>query len=175
MDADDVEAMKQVFAEQTGLDALLEVLMRGGDDAYVDLDRSLAADAVELAIGEHAQQTRLALGRHVADFIEKLSAAVRLLETAAARGGGAGEGAALVAEQFRFQQIARYRRGVEGNEGLIGARTVAMQRARHQFFTRAGFAVDEHGDVRARQAPDGAEDNQQNQRHTKENGGLAVG
>src|SRR3569832_561265 len=71
VDANDIEAMKLVFTEQTGLYALFEVLMRGGDDAYVDLDRRLAADAIELAVGEHAQQPRLALGRHVADLNQK--------------------------------------------------------------------------------------------------------
>src|SRR3569832_910313 len=103
VDANDIEAMKLVFTEQTGLYALFEVLMRGGDDAYVDLDRRLAADAIELAVGEHAQQPRLALGRHVADLIEKQGAALLLFYASSARGGGAREGAAFVPEFFRFQ------------------------------------------------------------------------
>src|SRR3569832_1969057 len=98
VDANDIEAMKKVFTEQTGLYALFEVLMRGGDDAYVDLDRRMAADAIALAVGEPAQQPRLALGRHVAYLFEKHGAAVGLLYAAAARGGGAREGAALVPE-----------------------------------------------------------------------------
>src|SRR3569832_168273 len=98
VDANDVEAMKYVFTEQTGLHALFEVLMRGGDDAYVDLDRRLAADGEFYRVGEHAQHPRLALGRHVADLIEKHGAAVVLLYAAAARGGGAREGAAFVPE-----------------------------------------------------------------------------
>jgi hypothetical protein len=39
--------------------AILEVLVRGGDHAHIDLDRRLAADAIELALGQHAQQARL--------------------------------------------------------------------------------------------------------------------
>ncbi len=85
----------------------LEVLVRGGDHAHVDLDRHLAADPVELALGQHAQQAGLQLRRHVADFVEEQRAAVGLLEAAAAQRVGAGEGALLVAEQFGLEQVAR--------------------------------------------------------------------
>src|SRR3569833_3280423 len=98
--------------------------MRGGDDAYVDLDRRLAADAIELAVGEHAQQPRLALGRHVADLIEKQGAAVGLLGAAAARGGGARGGAARGPEEGRGREGTRERRGGGGGEGGGGAGAV---------------------------------------------------
>ena len=45
----------------------------------------MAADAVELAVGEHAQQARLQVGRHVADLVEEQRAALGLLEAPAAR------------------------------------------------------------------------------------------
>jgi hypothetical protein len=44
----------------------------------------VAADAVELALRQHAQQARLQIGRHVADLVEEQRAAVGLLEAAAA-------------------------------------------------------------------------------------------
>src|SRR3569832_2224686 len=175
VDANDTEPTKSDFTEQTGLYALFEVLMRGGDDAYVDLDRRLAADAIELAVGEHAQQPRLALGRHVADLIEKQGAAVGLLEAAAARGGGAREGAALVPELFRFQLVTRDRRGVEGDEGFVGAWAVAVQCTRDQLLAGAGFAVDEHGDIRARESTDRTKYLLHRRRLTDDLRGLAVG
>ena len=58
--------------------------MRGGDHAHVGLDRLVAADAIELAVGQHAQQARLQLERHVADLVEEQRAALGLLEAAAA-------------------------------------------------------------------------------------------
>ena len=64
------------------------------------LHRAVAADAVELAVGQHAQQARLQVERHVADLVEEQRAAVGLLEAAAPRRLRAGEGAALVAEQL---------------------------------------------------------------------------
>jgi uncharacterized protein YoaH (UPF0181 family) len=76
----------------------------------------VAADAVELAVRQHAQQPRLQVERHVADLVEEQRAAVGLLEAAAARGLRAGEGAALVAEELAFEQVLRDRRGVDGDE-----------------------------------------------------------
>ena len=175
MDADDIEAVKQIFAEQAGLDSFFQILMGGGDDAYIHLDGGLAAHPVELAVGEYPQQPGLTLGRHVADFIQKQRAAVRLFKTAAASGGGAGEGTPFVAEQFRFQQVAGDGRSVQGNEGFVGARTVAMQRPRHQFLAGAGFAVDQHRDVGAGQTANGAEYLLHGRRLTDDLGGFAFG
>ena len=79
--------MEQVFAEQALLDALVQVLVGGGDDAHVGLDRLVAADAVEVAVRQHAQQARLQFGGHVADLVEEQRAAFGLLEAAVARGG----------------------------------------------------------------------------------------
>ena len=129
--------MEQVFAEGADRAPALQVLVRGGDDAHVALQRLVATDAVELAVAEHAQQTRLQVEGHVADLVEKQRAAVGLLEAAAAHGLRAGEGAALVAEQFALQQVLRDRRGVDGHERPAGARAVLVQRARHQFLARA--------------------------------------
>ena len=43
--------------------------MRRGDDAYIGLDQFAAANAVQHAFGQHAQQTRLQIQRHIADFV----------------------------------------------------------------------------------------------------------
>src|ERR1039458_319541 len=67
----------------------------------------MAADALEGAGLEDAQDFGLGGERHVPDFVQKNGAVVALLELADALGGGAGEGAFLVAEQFAFQQVLR--------------------------------------------------------------------
>ena len=82
--ADHVQAVVEVLAERALAHARLEVLVRGGDHAHVRLERLVAADAVELAVGEHAQQARLQVRRHVADLVEEQRAALGLLEAAAA-------------------------------------------------------------------------------------------
>ena len=114
--ADDIEAMEQVFAEQSLAHPLFQILVGGGDHPHVDLDRRMPADAVELAVRQHAQQAGLQFGRHVADFVQEQRAAVGLLEAAVPLGGGAGKGAALMAEEFGLQQVLGNGGGIERDE-----------------------------------------------------------
>ena len=60
-------------------------------------------------------------------------------------------------EQFRFDQLFRDGGHVQRHKGLLPARAVPMQGMGNQFFTGAGFSVDQHRDVGIRQTPDGAE------------------
>ncbi len=150
--------MEQVFAEQAVLDPAFEILVGGRNDADVGLDRRMPADAIEMPVGQDAQQAGLQFGRHVADFVEEQRTALGLLETPTSLRLGAGERAALVAEQFGFEQILGNRRGVDGDERPFGTRTVPMQRTRHQFLARTGFAGDQHGGVREGETANGPED-----------------
>ena len=156
VDADDVQAVEQVFAELAGLHQGFQVLVRGGNDAHVDPHRRVAADPVELAIGQHAQQAGLGVGRHVADLVEKQGAAVGLLEAAAALVGRTGESAFLVAEQLGFHQVLGNRRHVQRDERRSRTRAVAMQRVGHQLLAGTRLAIDQHGDVGMAEATDGA-------------------
>ena len=52
--ADHVEAVKQVLAEQTKLDALLQILVGRGDHTHIGLDRAVPAHAVKTAVAEYA-------------------------------------------------------------------------------------------------------------------------
>ena len=71
-----------------------------------EADLAAAADAGEAPLLQHAQQRRLQRQRHRGDLVEEQRAAVGLLEAALAAPVGAGEGAALVAEQLALQQRA---------------------------------------------------------------------
>ena len=121
--------------------------MRGGDDAHIGLDRRAAADGGVFAFLQHAQQARLRLGRHVADLVEEQRAAGGLLELAGRALHGAGEGAALVAEQLALDQLARDRRHVERHERSFATLAVVVQRARHQLLAGARFARDHDREV----------------------------
>ena len=107
MDGEDVETIVQVLAERLLADRLEQVAVGGRDDADIDLDRLLAADALELALLEDAEQLGLRVGRQLADLVEEDGAAVGQLEAADAPGDGAGEGAFLVAEQLALDQAGR--------------------------------------------------------------------
>ena len=63
----------------------------------------------------------------------------------------AGEGAALVAEQRAFSQLARNGGEVHRNERRIRVHRFAMNEPREQFFAGAALAEDQHG---RRELPD---------------------
>ena len=67
----------------------------------------LAANALQLAFLQHAQQLRLHRQRHVADLVEEQRPAVRLLELAEMTRGRAGERALLVPEQLATRSAPR--------------------------------------------------------------------
>src|SRR5438874_700569 len=77
------------------------------DAAHVHLHADAAADALERALLEHAQQLGLERRRDLADLVQQQRPAVGQLEAAAAHPVGAGEGALLVAEQLALQQVLR--------------------------------------------------------------------
>jgi len=72
-----------------------QILVRRRDHPHIHGDRLLAAEPLDHARLEHAQQLRLGLGPEVADLVEKQRAAVRELEPPHAPLGGACERAAL--------------------------------------------------------------------------------
>src|SRR5690606_24943019 len=148
----------QVLAKQSLANALLQVLVGRRDHAGIAADGLVPADAIEVAFGEHAQQARLHLRRHVADLVEEQRAAVGLLEASATLLLRPGERAALVAEQLGLEEVPRDRRHVERDEWLGRAGTVPVQRARDELLAGAGFTGDQHGARGLREAADRPED-----------------
>src|SRR5690606_17212708 len=99
----------------------------------------------------------LHLRRHVADLVEEQRPAARLLEAPLPRLDGAGERAALVSEELRFEQLARDRRRVHGDELAMRPGTVLVQRTRDELLAGARLAGDQHRRARLREPPDRAE------------------
>ena len=106
-DREDVEPVVEILAELALGDQRLEVAVRGRDDPHVDLDGLAAADPLELALLQHAQQLDLHVERQVADLVEKQRAAVGQLEPAGPTRHRAGERPLLVAEQLRLEHARR--------------------------------------------------------------------
>ena len=150
VNAHDVEPVKQILAELPRRHGGFQRLVRGGDDAHVHLDRLVAADALERAALQHAQNFRLRRGRHVADFVEENRAFVALLEFADALDGRAGERAAFVAEEFAFEQLFGNGGAIDRQKRLLAAVAVMINRAGDKFLAGAAFAGDERGGVRCR-------------------------
>src|SRR5690606_25944906 len=112
LDRDDVEPIEEVFAEDAGGDERLDVAVRGRDDAYVDLDRLLAADALDDAGLERAEQLGLGVEAEFGDFVEEQGSAVGEFEASSPPLRRPGEGASLVAEHLGLDEVARDRGAV---------------------------------------------------------------
>src|SRR5262249_5112029 len=138
-DRHDVDPVEEVLAETSGLDALAQRDLRGRDDADVDLARRFAADALEAALLEDAQELDLDGQRHVVDVVQEERAAVRELEAALALPVRVRERALLVAEELRLEQRLGERPARDRDEGGVRARAGAVDRARDPFLARAAL------------------------------------
>ena len=103
-----------------------------------------AADRLDLALLQRAQQLDLRGQRQFADLVEEQRAAGGFDELADVAFGGAGEGALLVTEQDRFHEIVGDRAAIDRDERLGLALAAAVDGARDQFLADAGFAFDQH-------------------------------
>ena len=70
-DGDDVDAIVEVLAKASLGDFLGQVAIGGGDQADVDPDRLVAADAAQLALLQDAQKLGLQADVEVGDLVEK--------------------------------------------------------------------------------------------------------
>src|ERR1700691_1010033 len=64
-----------------------------------------------------------------------------------ARPGGAGEGAALMAEHLGLQQLVGNRRAIDRHESAPAPRRQGMDRPRDDFLAGAALARDQHGRI----------------------------
>src|SRR5437773_958718 len=146
-EADDVQAVEEIFAELTGVHGLFEIGVRGGDDADVDRQGGWLAERGDFPRLEKAQELGLQIEPQLADFVEKQRAAARRPDEANLVPVGAREGAAAMAEQLAFEQIARDGGAVEGDKRLLRAVREIVNRARENLLPGAALTGDEDGDV----------------------------
>ena len=118
--------------------------------ADVDLDRCRAAQPVDLALLDRAQQLGLQARVHFADLVEQKRAPVGLLELADAAYHGPGERTFLVAEQLRFEEIVRNRGAIYRYQALLAPAAVLMQIARQHLLAGATLAGDQHTGIGGR-------------------------
>ena len=86
-DRQHVEPVEQVLAEAAGGGQRFQVLVGGGDEADVGVDRGVAADALELLFLQQPQQLGLRGRRHVADFVHEDACRRRPARTCRCGGG----------------------------------------------------------------------------------------
>jgi len=147
------EPVEQRAAKPAGAHRGLEVGVGRRDDHHVDRARR-AADRLDLAGLERAQHHRLDRVREIADLVEEHHAGVGALEVARPLVGGAGERAALVAEQLGGGDRGGDRGDVDADVGPAGARSDRVQRARDQLLAGSGLTLHEDRPARARRIAD---------------------
>src|SRR5262249_13523023 len=111
------EARIEILAEPAGGEARGEVLVGSGNDPDVDLDGVARADRPDFTFLEDAQQGDLRFLGELGDLVEEQRAAMGVAHQAVALLTGAGERAALVAEQLALDQVARQLAAVDRHEG----------------------------------------------------------
>ena len=136
--------MKQILPEFFLAHPRFQIAVRRHYDANIDANWFVAADALNFAFFEHAQQLRLHVQRHVADFVQKNRSLIGLLKLADVASGRAGERALLMSEKFRLDQLRRHGRAIQSDEGPGSARAAFVNGSCDQFFACAGFAEDAH-------------------------------
>ena len=125
-----------------------KLLVRRRDDPHIRLDRHAAADRGVFALLQHAQEARLRLHRHVADFVEEERAAFRLLEAADRAGERAREGALLMAEQLAISMRSRgIAAMLTATNGPLAPFAEIMESARDELLAGAEFAIDHHRQI----------------------------
>src|SRR6185436_13872873 len=76
LNANDVQAVEEVFAKASLGDGPLQIRVSSRDHPDIDLQRLTLADRVYLALLEEPQQFRLKLDREVADLVQEERAAL---------------------------------------------------------------------------------------------------
>ncbi len=158
MERDDVQPVEEVLPESPGSDLLQKIPVRRGDEADVDLDHLLAADAGDLPLLEDAKKLHLHPERHLAHLVEKEAPPVGLAELPLLPPVGAGEGPLLVAEELRFEKGLGDRRAVEPDERAILPEAVEMDEPRDHLLARPRFAGDEDRRLRGGDLGGGVEE-----------------
>jgi hypothetical protein len=112
----------------------------------IRFDGVRASDSIELPLLDHSQQRALKAQCHIANFVQKQRASVRSLKVAYPSPYTCGD-TPLDTEQFTFEQGFGYSGTVDGQKRFGFAWTVATDGARHQFFSRATLAANQHGRI----------------------------
>ncbi len=115
---------------------------------------AIGADLLQFTGFHESQQQPLHPQRHLADFVEKDTAAVRHLELALLVAVGAGEAPLHVSEELRLEQRFRQAGAVHCDERALRPRAALVNGVRDELFADAALTGDEHLRIGSRNAID---------------------
>ena len=134
------EPVVEVRAEGAGLDQMLQIPVRGGDQPDIGPKRRRAPDPLVLPFLKNAKQLRLDRGGEITDLIEEERAAGGQLEATAFETIRAGEGPALVSEELGLRQRFGQGGAVDRHEGTFGAAARIVDGASDQLLAGPALA-----------------------------------
>jgi hypothetical protein len=149
VEGDHVDPIIEIFPEELIRDERLEVPVRRRDDPYIHGDWFAPADSPEREVLEHMEQLGLEGQREFADFVEEDRALVRDLEGAQLATERAGEGALLMSEQLRLEQLGGEGRAVHFDPWTVVSGGRRMQAAGDQLLADPSLPCEEHSRRRA--------------------------
>jgi hypothetical protein len=139
----DIQPEQKILAEAASLDGSGKIHVGEGDKARFDMQRFRSTEAFERALLQDAQQFALRSSGKGGDFVENNRTAAAEFEAAEFALDGAGESAALVAEEFALDEIWRKAGAIDLQKGCIAARAEFVHEAREVVFAGAAFAGDQ--------------------------------
>src|SRR5215471_446205 len=117
-----VDAVIEIRAKRALLDRLVQIAIGSDDHANVGADDARAAETLELALLQDAQQLGLGRQRQLGDLVEEQHATSGQLDLPRLRLLCARESPALESEELRLDQLIRQRRAVDGDEWAMSPR-----------------------------------------------------
>jgi hypothetical protein len=149
---------EEVAAEEALVDLAGEVAAGGGDDADVDGAVGVAADGLDAALGEDAEELGLEVDGELAELVEEDGAAVGLDEGGDAAVDGAGEGTFFVAEEGCLGEAWGDGAAVDDDDGASGAGGSLVDGAGDELLAGAGLTADEDRELGGGDAAEAVEE-----------------
>jgi hypothetical protein len=143
----DRESVVKVLPERARLDSIDQAAIRRGDQAEVDLPRTIAADRADLTRFERPKELRLELDGQLSELVEEEGPALRLDEETCSRPLGAGECALLVTEELALYELRRDRPAVDDDERAFGASRPLVDAQREDLLADPVLAFEQERDV----------------------------
>ncbi len=137
--------MEKILAKAARRNGGIKILIGGGDDADIDFDLAMAAQAVEGGSIQHAQELDLRLKLQFTDFIEEERALISKLEQPGLGHVGAGKRAFFVAEQLALHQVFWKSGAVDVDPRAAAPVRGPVNRAGNELLAGSSFARDEGG------------------------------
>src|SRR5882724_4963992 len=111
---------------------------------------STASQSLELLFLQDTQQLRLQSGGDIAHFVQEQRAFVSHFEAPDLLRNRTGKSTLLMTEQFAFQKIQRNGRAIKLYKSAPATLTCVVNGVSNEFFSRAGFPLDEDSRVGGR-------------------------